>query len=80
MGDQHYMCGILTPSEPRNVQPDSNLTSNMTLKYTPANLRPDFLTFIASKLMEHIVTSNIMKHANDNNILYDLQHVFRGLL
>ena len=46
-------------------------------KYTPANYRPVSLTCIASKLMEHIVTSNIMKHANDHNILYDLQHGFR---
>ena len=34
------------------------------------------MTCIASKLMEHIVTSSIIKHANDF-ILYDLQHRFR---
>ena len=28
--------------------------------------------------MEHILTSHIMKHANDHNILYGLQHGFRG--
>jgi hypothetical protein len=27
--------------------------------------------------MEHIVTSNIMKHLDSNNISYDLQHGFR---
>ena len=47
-------------------------------KYTPANYRPVSLTCIASKLMEHMhCTSSIMKHANDHNILYDLQHGFR---
>lgn len=28
--------------------------------------------------MEHILTSHIMKNANDHNILYGLQHGFRG--
>ena len=46
-------------------------------KYVAANYRPVSLTCIASKLMEHIVTSAIMDHANANNILYDLQHGFR---
>ncbi len=27
--------------------------------------------------MEHIVTSGIMHHAHENDILYDLQHGFR---
>ena len=31
-----------------------------------------------TKLMEHILTSHIMKHANDRNILYGQQHDFRG--
>ena len=46
-------------------------------KYVAAKYRPVSLTCIASKLMEHIVTSAIMDHANANNILYDLQHGFR---
>ncbi len=29
-----------------------------------------------TKLMEHIVTSSIMHHARENDILYDLQHGF----
>ena len=40
--------------------------------------RPISLTCIASKLMEHILVSNIMKHAQSHNILYDLQHGFRS--
>jgi hypothetical protein len=32
------------------------------------------------KLMEHIITSHIMKHADTQNILYPLQHGFwKGL-
>lgn len=49
-------------------------------KYVASNYRPVSLTCIASKLMEHIITSNIMAHANSNNILYDLQHGFRSKL
>ena len=28
--------------------------------------------------MEHIIASNLMKHLESNNILYDLQHAFRS--
>ena len=49
-------------------------------KYDPINYRPVSLTCIACKLMEHIVTSHIMSHADTQNILYPLQHGFqRGL-
>ncbi|KAK3090224.1 hypothetical protein FSP39_010191 [Pinctada imbricata] len=41
------------------------------------NYRPISLTCISCKLMEHVVTSQIMKHLESNNILYDLQHGFR---
>lgn len=34
-------------------------------------------TCIACKLKEHILTSHIMKHAKDHNILYGLHHGFR---
>ncbi|KAK3104461.1 hypothetical protein FSP39_002497 [Pinctada imbricata] len=36
------------------------------------------LTCILSKLCEHIISSNIMKHLESNSILYDLQHGFRS--
>ena len=45
-------------------------------KTDPANYRPISLTCITCKLMEHIIASNIMKHARQNNIIYDLQHGF----
>lgn len=41
------------------------------------NYRPISLTCIACKIMEHILVSNIIKHANRNNILYHLQYGFR---
>ena len=46
-------------------------------KYKPVNYRPISLTCICCKLMEHIITSNVMQHLEDNNILYNLQHGFR---
>ena len=46
-------------------------------RYKAENYRPISLTCICCKLMEHIITSNIMKHLDSNNILYDLQHGFR---
>ena len=46
-------------------------------KAAASNYRPISLTCICCKLMEHIVTSNLVKHLNTNNILYDLQHGFR---
>lgn len=46
-------------------------------KFEAINYRPVSLTCIACKLMEHVVTSNIMAHADRNNILNPLQHGFR---
>ena len=47
-------------------------------KSCPANYRPISLTCIICKLMEHIITSNLVKHLDRNQILYDLQHGFRA--
>lgn len=41
------------------------------------NYRPVSLTCIVCKLMEHIVTSSIMCHADQHSILHPLQHGFR---
>ncbi|KAK3087114.1 hypothetical protein FSP39_001879 [Pinctada imbricata] len=46
-------------------------------KYKAINYRPISLTCICCKLMEHIITSNIMTHLEQHNILYNLQHGFR---
>jgi hypothetical protein len=41
------------------------------------NYRPISLTSVYFKNMEHILASKIMKHGEENNILYPLQHRFR---
>jgi hypothetical protein len=47
-------------------------------KHLAANYRPVSLTCICSKLMEHILSTSIMQHLDDNNILYGKQHGFRA--
>ena len=46
-------------------------------KYQAENYRPISLTSVCSKIMEHVITSQIMNHGENNNILYLLQHGFR---
>ena len=47
-------------------------------KSKPSNYRPISLTCIASKLMEHIIVSNIMDYFDTHNILSPYQHGFRS--
>ena len=47
-------------------------------KSNPANYRPISLTCIASKVLEHIIHSHIMKHLEQYSILTDVQHGFRA--
>ena len=47
-------------------------------RFKASNYRPVSLTCICSKLMEHIIISNMMKHFNRYNILKDCQHGFRA--
>ena len=44
----------------------------------PANYRPVSLTCILSKVMEHIITSSLMRHADNTGWLVDEQHGFRA--
>ena len=46
-------------------------------KYIPENYRPISLTCICCKILEHVVVSSIVTHADTHNILYPLQHGFR---
>ncbi len=46
-------------------------------KHLASNYRPVSLTCVCSKLMEHIIVSNMMKHLDTHHILSDLQHGFR---
>ena len=54
---------------------DRSLKKEIALK--PNNYRPISLTSIVSKLFEHILSSNIRKHLESNNILHHCQHGFR---
>ena len=47
-------------------------------KPSPANYRPISLTCILCKIFEHKVASNLVKHLDSNQILYNLQHGFRS--
>ena len=48
---------------------DTSLTSNYRLIS---------LTSILCKVLEHIVTTNVVSHMDHHNLLYDLQHGFRS--
>ena len=43
-----------------------------------SNYRPISLTSIQCKVLEHVVTTNIVSHMDKYNLLYDLQHGFRS--
>ena len=47
-------------------------------KYLPSNYRPISLTCIASKLLEHIVTSNLNNFLETSGTLTPCQHGFRS--
>ena len=47
-------------------------------KSKPENYRPISLTCICCKILEHIITSNIMTHLDKNNLLFQNQHGFRS--
>ncbi|XP_053402890.1 uncharacterized protein LOC128558090 [Mercenaria mercenaria] len=47
-------------------------------KYKASNYRSISFTCIASKLMEHIMVSNIMHHLDSYNLLTPFQHGFRS--
>lgn len=47
-------------------------------KHIAANYRPVSLTCICSKLMEHIIASQVMSYLSEHNILSDRQHGFRA--
>ena len=47
-------------------------------KSDPSKYRPVSLTCIASKVLEHIVHSHVMKHLWQYGVVTDNQHVFRA--
>ena len=77
---------IFTKSLSSGIVPDDWKNANVTpifkkgSKSIAENYRPISLTCICSKIMEHIIVSNIMQHADRNNILKINQHGFRRRL
>ena len=65
----------VVPSDWRtaHVSPYTRKVPSTTLKTTGLSL----LTCICCKILEHIVVSSIMNHADTHDILYPLQHGFR---
>jgi len=49
-------------------------------RFKAANYRPVSLTCICSKLLEHIIVSQVMDHFDEYSILSDCQHGFRSRL
>ena len=47
-------------------------------KYQASNYRPVSLTCVVSKVMEHILTSQLMTYAEHHNIFHSNQHGFRA--
>ena len=43
----------------------------------PSSYPPVSLTYVPSKLLEHIVCTNIMAHLDEHKLLSDRQHAFR---
>ena len=42
----------------------------------PQNYQPISLTSTCSKILEHIISFHLMKHLENNNLLYEFQHGF----
>ena len=47
-------------------------------KSSPSNYMPLSITCILCEIFEHIVASNVARHLDENQILYDLLHSFRS--
>ena len=47
-------------------------------KFKASNYRPVSLTSICCKIQEHVITSNVLNHLDDYQILTDCQHGFRA--
>jgi hypothetical protein len=45
-------------------------------KYNAANYRPISLTCISCKIMEHVITKNVLNHLERNSLIYDIKHGF----
>ena len=73
---------IFTKSLETDKVPSCWLDANISPIYKkgdrslPSNYRPASLNCVICKVMEHIIISLLVKHFNNHNILYELQHGF----
>ena len=78
------LCTIFRSSISTGVVPEDWRKANITPIFKKgdrnlaSNYRPVSLTSLCCKLLEHIITSNIMYHLDQYNILTDCQHGFRA--
>ena len=75
---------LFTASLAKGTVPDDWKLANITPvfkkgeRFKASNYRPVSLTTICSKLMEHVVVSQVMQHFDHHSILTDCQHGFRA--
>ena len=68
----------------RGILPEAWTSANISPvfkkgdRHRAENYRPVSLTSVLSKLLEHIVCSNMLKHLTKNKVLTDLNHGFRS--
>ena len=78
------LTAIFQKSIRENRVPDEWKLANVTAvfkkgdRHKASNYRPVSLTCICSKIQEHIMVSNILKHLDKYSILTDCQHGFRS--
>ena len=79
-----FLTKIFQKSLDSGVVPDDWKKANVTAIFKKgdrcdaSNYRPVSLTSLCCKLLEHIITSNIMKHLDKYKVLSDCQHGFRA--
>ena len=56
----------------------SALFSSREIQVLPPITGRFFLTSILCKVLEHIITTNVVSHMDHHNLLYDLQHGFKN--
>ena len=79
----HCLQLLFTASLHTGIVPNDWKQANITPvfkkgeRFKASNYRPVSLTCICSKLMEHVVVSQMMSHFDKHDILVDCQHGFR---
>jgi len=74
------ICSLLTPRNCTSRLEESTLVAPLFKKgerSNPENYHPVSLTCVCSKILEHIIHTNIMKHLSNCHILSDVQFGFR---